>query len=223
MHNAHHATRGSTPSSIAQMALRPPKPVSTWSNQHQSPVRRAESRADQLVELRPPYAANRVRQRLVAHPHRIGYLTRAGRCLGAAPGRPSTADPRHRTHRNADLRPASYPVLGLRHFRGTTGTLWHYHFGVQGAGARSDRVGVLVAAGYPVANERQRNPPAAQPVAVHPLLLRGAAAGLDARLGAQRSGRQGCGHPDDDPRRGSGGAGAGPVLADPDVAGRPRA
>lgn len=37
VHNAHHATRGSTPSSIAQMALRPPKPVSTWSNQHQKP------------------------------------------------------------------------------------------------------------------------------------------------------------------------------------------
>ncbi|CKO20630.1 limonene-1%2C2-epoxide hydrolase [Mycobacterium tuberculosis] len=37
------------------------------------------------MELRPPYAANRVRQRLVAHPHRIGYLNPPAAALARHP------------------------------------------------------------------------------------------------------------------------------------------
>ncbi len=161
--------------------VRPPKPVSTWSQPAQKPSTPRESRADQLVKSVRRRKPTRAWRLAVAHPRRIGHLT--------AP----TAAARHggicrSRHERATPRPsARVSGSGPCSISGYNGRIWHYRFGVQGAGARSDRVGILVAAelAWQRGMSDSTNPPGPARGSTSAIAT-GAATGLDARLGAQR-------------------------------------
>ena len=55
-HSARHTSRGSTPSSMAWAAVRPLKPVNTWSTSSDEPRDHTELALDQFVEFGQPHA-----------------------------------------------------------------------------------------------------------------------------------------------------------------------
>jgi hypothetical protein len=76
-HSARHTSRGSKPSSMACAAVRPPRLVSTWSASTDAPYAapncRATSSLNSVRRIDP-----KLRERLVAHPYRIGDVSDPG-------------------------------------------------------------------------------------------------------------------------------------------------
>ena len=130
-HSARHTSRGSTPSSMAWAAVRPLKPVNTWSTSSDEPRDHTELVLDQFVEFGQSHADQPTQpspERVMAHPYRIGHpghaRARRPRGLRGIAARTAPHAPPPPTPRRSAAESAAHCLGAQRDWPSPTG---HHH------------------------------------------------------------------------------------------------